>query len=73
MTKSSIPQVRHVYRVPTKEVYRKKHGDGDPTWQDVYGRARCYACHQLFTEGDAYESDPKSTGEFRHAECPRQV
>jgi hypothetical protein len=54
-TQSSIPGIRHVYRVPTRAVYNKNRIDATKSWDDVYGRARCDICNKHLTEGDVYE------------------
>lgn len=64
-----IPSVRHVYRIPTKEVYRRNHIKGDPSWQDVYGKARCDKCRKHFVEGDVYEMTRQ--GKPQHIDCPK--
>jgi hypothetical protein len=71
-----------VYRVPVRRVFNKNHVEGDPTWADIYGKARCMKCHKHFQEGDAYtvivvlKKDTKGNEKFEpvhkylHVECP---
>lgn len=68
-----------VYRIPLKKVYKKKHIDGDPTWNDIYGNAKCHACKKSFVEGDTYvvivlwkkhaDGSESPIHKFQHTDC----
>jgi len=56
-----------VYRVPLRRVFNKKRIPGDPSWNDVYGKARCVICHKHFSEGDPYMVTV--AGKYEHINC----
>jgi hypothetical protein len=69
-----------VYRVPLKKVFRKNHPvEGDPTWNDIYGNARCNVCKKRFAESDPYivvvtwkkhtNGSESPTHKYQHTDC----
>lgn len=59
-----------IYRVPLRRVFRKGRIPGDPTWDEIYGKARCIKCRGHFSEGQPYRTD--NTGGYSHVECPEK-
>jgi hypothetical protein len=44
-----------VYRIPLRRVYKQKHSKEDATWDEVYGKAKCFRCKKPLGEGDPYQ------------------
>lgn len=58
-----------VYRIPTRKVYNAKHIKGDPSWNDIYGKKKCFICHQPFREGDVYRLTDEVKPKYYHIGC----
>jgi hypothetical protein len=61
-----------IYRVPLRKVFNKKRLDGDPTWNDVYGKQKCRKCKKNFRESDPYRTViVDRVLKFEHVECSK--
>ena len=65
----------HVYVVPTRKDYMKNRVNKLASWDDLYGKKKCYVCGEHFEEGDEYiaEASVKKRKRWvqlcRHASC----
>jgi len=51
-----IDDVR-VYKIPSRNEYSKNSLAGDVTWDELYGKKKCYVCNEHFEEGDEYVAE----------------
>ena len=47
----------HIYTIPSRKEYKKNSLSGDVTWDELYGKKKCYVCNEHFEEGDEYVAE----------------
>lgn len=46
-----------IYRIKTKKEHKESTLAGDVTWDELYGKKKCYVCNEHFEEGDEYVAE----------------